>query len=263
LKLSQQSILRHSQLSDHLKIEEPIVFDGLENFAESQYNPNNINQAIGKNSYFIYDFSYAPMNRKGTMSPRQHGINLSLEKNKGRHETSAIRKSTADILRRLFERKSPGKSFVLYSDKHFQYRKAIQIDLKDLDITHITISSKDTRNYQNHLFAINHADLLIRQYIGAFSRETICFSKTAQRMVGKYALFAAFKNYMRPIFVKKQKKRPETNVVTPAMELGITSKILQFHEFFDLRRLPSQVKLHTEFQAYHDERLTYTRQLVA
>ena len=54
-----------------LKICEPVCFDGLENFAGSQYDPNNINQVVGRDSLFVYDFNFASLNRKGYMSPWQ------------------------------------------------------------------------------------------------------------------------------------------------------------------------------------------------
>ena len=40
--------LEHAKLTENLQIEEPIVYDGLENFSFSQYDPNNINHAVGK-----------------------------------------------------------------------------------------------------------------------------------------------------------------------------------------------------------------------
>jgi hypothetical protein len=66
---------------------------------------------------------------------------------------------------------------------------------------------------------------------------------------------------MRPIFTKKQKRHPTSNTHTPAMEVGVAPQKMAFHEFFDLKRWPSQIKLHREFQIFHDENLTYTRQV--
>jgi len=46
-KMATQALLVHSKLTRDHQIQEPISYDGLENFARSQYEPNNINQAIG------------------------------------------------------------------------------------------------------------------------------------------------------------------------------------------------------------------------
>src|SRR6478672_9333696 len=79
LRLSRHALLEHAHRTKHLKILEPIAYDGIENFARSQYEPNNINQAIGFDSQFIYDFNFASMNRKGRMSERQKRKKILLE----------------------------------------------------------------------------------------------------------------------------------------------------------------------------------------
>ena len=221
-KMAQWSLVRHNELIRDVKISEPIAYDGLENFAYSQYDPNHIQQCVGSKSLFIYDFNFAPLNRKGRMSDRQKIVREQLEAQFGRYQPRAIRIATREIIKRIYAKwdQSVG-SMVLLSDEHFQYKRAVKRDLKDLKIQHATISSKETRNYQNILFPVNHSDLLIRQHVGAFSRETICFSKTAPRMIQKFALFMVWKNFFRSLFVKEHVKRPEATVRTPAMELEI------------------------------------------
>ena len=259
-KLAQWTLMKHAQLTRDLKIEEPIVYDGLEAFAKSQYDPNQIQQAIGKSSYFIYDFNFVPLNRKGRMTRAQKQIRADIEKEKGRYHPKAIRIATKELFSRLYERRSsPQDALTIYSDEHFQYERAIRRDLRGCKITHFQTSSKDTRNYQNNLFAVNHADLLTRQHIAAFRRETISFSKKHERMIQKFILFLGWKNYFRPIFVKPHKRRKERNTRTPAMEVGICSKILKFHEFFDLRLTPKQVPLNREWDCFYHEKPTYSR----
>lgn len=263
-KMDQWSLVNQTYRTQNLKIDEPVVYDGLEAFAKSQYDPNNIQQAIGKKSLFIYDFNFAPLNRKGRMSPRQKRIRQMIEKEEGKYAPRAIRTSSAEIFARLYEKRvNPDKPLVIISDQHFQYRRAIEWDLKGLNIESIRISSKDTRNYQNLLFCVNHADLLIRQHVGAFSRETICFAKKHSRMVGKYALFMVWKNFFRPQFVKPHKRNPKCNVNTPAMELGLTKKPLEFHEFFDIKRTLKQVNLNREWKLFHEGKVPYLRSLAA
>lgn len=263
-KLLKWSLIKQTELTQGLKIDEPLVYDGLEAFAGTQYDPNNIQQAIGKNSLFIYDFNFAPLNRKGMMSPRQKRVRRVMEEKEGRYSPRAIRTSSAEILARLYDKRADlSKPLILFSDQHFQYRRAIQQDLKGLNIQHITISSKDFRNYKNCLFCVNHADLLIRQHIGAFSRETISFAKKHSRMVGKYALFMVWKNFFRPQFVKPHKRNPASNLNTPAMALGLTKAPLEFHEFFDIKRTLSQVNLNREWRLFYDDKVPYSRSLAA
>ncbi len=261
-KLVQWALIKQTERTQALKISEPLVYDGLEAFAKSQYDPNQIQQAIGKESLFIYDFNFVPLNRKGRMSPRQKQVRRLTEEKEGRYPPKAIRISTVEIFSRLYERRADlAQPLVIYSDEHFQYRRAVERDLKDLKIHQVTVSSKQTRNYQNCLFSVNHADLLIRQHMGAFSRETICFAKNHARMVGKYVLFMVWKNFFRPQFVKPHKKDPKSNHNTPAMRLGLTKRALEFYEFFDIKRTLAQIHLNREWTLFHEDQVFYPRSL--
>lgn len=258
--MSQWALLEQSLRTTNYKLTEPIIYDGLEAYAISQYEPNQIQQAIGKESLFIHDFNFVPLNRKGKMSLKQKRVNKYLESNTGRYDPKAIRKGSVEIFRRLYEKRADlTNPFILCSDRHFQYRRAVEIDLKDLNIQHVTVSSKATRNYKNVLFPINHADLLIRQHCAAFRRETIAFAKTHERMIQKYALFMVWKNFFRTQFVKPHARDPETNRATPAMRLGIVSKPLEFHEFFNTKRTLKQVTLSREWNCFYHEIPTYQR----
>ncbi len=235
-RLAQRALVFHSSIQKGLKIAEFICFDGLENFAGSQYEPNNIHQAIGRDSLFIYDFNFAPLNRKGRMSIWQKKRNQVIQAEKGRFNPSAIRIASADIIRRLYDRKSAKtQTLTLLSDEHFQYKRAIRSDLKGACIEHVTVSSRACRNFQNILFGVNHSDLLIRQLPRSFTRETISFNKTAGAMCQRYALYMIFKNYLRPQFTKKQVRRPHAHEWTPAQHLGLCSRRMEFGDIFSER----------------------------
>ena len=257
-RLSQIAIFRHASFLESLKISEPVAYDGVECFARSQYEPNNINHLIGVDSLFCYTFNFAPMNRKGRMSDRQKNHLNKIEALEGRFNPRAIRIASEALFKDAVTRLDPRmEKLVLQTDEHFQYRRAITRDLSSEErnkIDHRTVSSKATRNYKNILFAVNHTDLLLRQNVAAFARETISFAKKHSRMLQKYALHVVYKNYMRPKFVKKHKKDPKSNSESPAMNLGVCSKILTFNEFFsnpkyfhknqkDRERLPVDWKL--------------------
>jgi hypothetical protein len=238
------------------------VIDGIENFAKNQYEPNHIQAALGKHSLFIWDFNFVPLNRKGRTSARQKRIRNLLDRTHGRFPPNAIRRSSAELIERIcHRRKNPNNPLILCTDKHFQYKRALDKDLKNLSITHVTVSSKNPRNFHNILFAANHADLLLRQHIAAFKRETIAFSKTHERMIQRFAIFMVWKNFMRPQYVKPHKRNEKANTHSPAMALGIAHKLYAFHEFFDLKRTLSQVHLNREWQCFYREIPTYYRSL--
>jgi len=245
-KMSAWGLLQHVKFSGELKIEEPIVYDGLENFSYSQYDPNNLNHAVGKRTLFTYDFNFCPINRKGRMSPYQVKRKAELEKQYGAYPRNAIRASTRKIFSRLLER-SEGR-LVLYTDNHFQYRRVVEEDLDAKRFVHLKTSSKVHRNYRNPLFAVNNIDMQARHNLAAFKRETIAFSKHSVAMQESFALYMLFRNYMRPKFYRKRKTDPECSRKSPAMYLGITDKILSFKEMYSERVLPTQVKLNEEWR---------------
>lgn len=259
-KMVRWGLLHHLKKLEHVKIEEGIVYDGLENFSYSQYDPNNINHAIGKDSLFTYDFNFAPINRKGRMSERQKGVKEDLEKVHGKYPKALIRRKTTEILKRLYSRTN--QNLLLYSDNHYLYRQSLELDIPDLKIHHdITLATK-ARNFRNKLFAVNNFDMQIRQNCSAFRRETIAFAKHSIAMQEKFALQMIYKNYMRPMFWKKHRRDPETLINSPAMKLGIEKKILSFHEFFKQRITTKQVEIHEDWEDLILRRDQYSRRVI-
>lgn len=236
LRLSTAALRQHWDFVSSITLKEPVAYDGLECFARSQYEPNNINQVVGSDSLFCYFFNFSPLNRKGRISERQKKYLHKLEAREGRFDPQATRKATAEIFKFLAQRKDPSLDrLILQTDEHFHYEKAYLRDLSAEErscLDHRQVSSRATRNYKNILFPVNHLDLLIRRYMAAFSRETICFAKKHSRMLQKYVLYICKKNYMRPRFVKRHKQDPRANTESPAMHLGLCSKVLDFGDFF-------------------------------
>ncbi len=250
-RLSQRAFTFQAEMASKLPIKEELCVDGIENFAGSQFDPNNINIAVGKESLFVYSFNFCGLNRKGRKSPRQKLKNSKIEALSGRYNPKSIRISMGDLFKEIYKLKDPAKPLRIVSDQHYQYKRALKYDLPDLKIDHATVSSYDTRNYQNHLFAINHADLLVRQRSKAFARETIAFSKTPGAMCQKYALFMIRKNYMAPQFTKKHVRRPQAHKQSPAQALGLCSKILTFEDIFDRRCAPAErAKLSEDWKCF-------------
>lgn len=263
-KMAQQGLLSHTALAGQVPIQEPVAYDGLENFAGSQYDPNHLNQAIGTETLFCYDFNFAPLNRKGRMSERQKRIKSEIEEQKGAYPKRAIRKATVAIFKRLRARVPRERKLQLVADRHFQYTRAIERDLKwGADDVHLTrISSKEARTFQNVLFPVNHADLLVRHRIAPFRRETIAFRKTHSRMVDQFVLFILDKNYCRPQFVKPHVRRPQAHTHSPAMQLGVATHRLSFRELYDWRRTPERVPLHEDWKMFYEGKVPYPRKKI-
>ncbi|NUM88444.1 MAG: hypothetical protein HUU37_04490 [Bdellovibrionales bacterium] len=229
-KMARWGLREQAARMEKLKILEPIVYDGLENFSRSQYDPNNLNHAVGKESLFTYDFNLCPLNRKGRMSPRQRRRKAALDEKYGAYPRDAIRAATRKILRRLL-RKTPGQLH-LFSDRHYQYDDVVREDLPPGRVHHVKVSSKIARNFVNPLFAVNNVDMQARHNLAPFRRETIAFSKNTVAMQEAFALYMIRRNYMRPKFWGTHRSDPECSKRSPAMEVGVAKKIETFKEFF-------------------------------
>jgi len=250
-RMARRALEFQAQLLNGICLSEAICVDGLENFAGSQYDPNNINQAIGRDSLFIYDFNFACLNRKGRTSPWQKQRLSQIEKVHGRYDSRAIRHSFKELVTRLLARidQTTGRLGLL-TDEHFQYRRALSEFPRSVRLDHCTISSKACRNFQNILFSVNHADLMIRQQIAAFTRETISFSKTPGAMCQKYALYMVHKNFMAPQFTKTHVRRPNAHVESPAQAVKLTDKILGFPDIFSARSLQAESDLNPDWKCF-------------
>lgn len=249
-KLARWALLAWAKDLEKTKIKESVAYDGLENFAYSQYDPNNINHAVGRESLFVYDFNLSPMNRKGAMSDRQKALKKKLEEDHGKYDGRAIQLDSKRIFERLLAR-SEG-DLHLHSDNHFAYRRAIK-GMRDKDrIVHAITPAKVTRNFRNRLFAINHTDMLTRHQTGTFKRETISFAKSTVAMAETFILLATHKNYLRPRFFRKHRRDPRAHVESPAMALGLREKILSFREFYRNRISLHHVSLSSDWQDFFD-----------
>jgi transposase-like protein/IS1 family transposase len=242
-KLSRWGLLHWSRDIDSLEISESVAYDGLENFSFSQYEPNYVNHAIGRDSLFIYDLNFSPLNRKGKMTQDQVDRLHELDAKHGRFNPKAIQESTQRIFERLL---SKSEFLTIHTDDHHAYKRALKT-FHSKNFEHLITPSKLARNYRNRLFVINHADNLSRHHLAPFRRETISFAKNAVSMMETYVLFSIHKNYMRPQFVKKQRRNPLSNIQSPAMALGLREKVQTFRQFFRSRLTVHQVQLNEDW----------------
>ena len=137
------------------RLPEEIVYDGLETFEFSQYNPWHLNLAVEKSTDYILGFNESELRRKGTMTDQQKKKRKVMEEIHGRPDPRAIEKSTTEIFKNLID----GQVHVgIYTDKHVQYVKPLLAYGEQ--VTHFKTSSKDHRGRHNDLFAVNRLDMM-------------------------------------------------------------------------------------------------------
>lgn len=221
-------------------VAEPIVLDGFESFAYSQYHPLHLNTAVGAQSHFVYGFTFSELRRKGRMTERQRRHRAMLESTRGRPDPRAIEKGVATLLALAVP--AP-QALVVRSDEHEAYPRAIR-RLPEWTVRHERTSSLEARTPGNPLFPVNLLDLLLRHNSANHKRETIAFSKLEAAVVYRAALLALWRNFTKPFSERR-------GGGTPAMRLGLQKTPLSVKRLLQERLFPSQVALPAEWAIYY------------
>ncbi len=216
---------------------EPLVIDGFESFAYSQYHPLHVNVAVGAESQFLYAFTGAELRRKGRMSLAQKARRAVLEGEQGRPAKDAIERSVEALLEPLAPE---GSTLRIRSDEHGAYPRAFR-RLQGVSVHHERTSSKAARTARNPLFPVNRLDLLARHGGANHKRETIAFSKRFGAVLERFAVFAVWLNFCKS---RSEKRRD----ATPAQVLGLTQGKLSSADVLLTRLFPSRIELSPEAQ---------------
>lgn len=239
-RLGRHALLLLEEFHPAGPIQEPLVIDGFESFAYSQFHPLHLNLVVGAESHFTYAFTHSPLRRKGRMTARQKRRRAVLEARHGRPDPRAIERGMTAALR-LAVRKP--QSLVVRSDEHDDYPRALR-RLADHAIVHERTSSREARTARNPLFPVNRLDLLLRHNSANHKRETIAFSKRHQAVVLRAAWLLAWLNLGKSFSERH-------GGGTPAMRLGIRHHPLTVRELLGRRRFPSLIALPGPWASYY------------
>ncbi len=236
---------RHALLSLHARrppgpIREPVVIDGFESFAYSQYYPLHLNLVVGAESHFAYAFTHAPLRRKGRMTPRQRRRRAVLETRHGRPDPRAIENAMAAALRLAAPRP---QALRVRSDEHGDYPRALR-RMTDHRVLHERTNSRAARTAANPLFPVNRLDLLLRHNSANHKRETIAFSKRHQAVVERAAWLLLWQNWSKPFSERH-------GGGTPAMRAGFAARPIPIPELLRHRGFPVRVGLPEVWARYY------------
>ena len=219
---------------------EPLVIDGFESFAYSQFQPLHINIAVGAQSHFTYAFTFAALRRKGSMTKAQKAKRLELEMKHGRPDPKAIETSIADLVGIA----APGATRLsIRSDEHPAYPRAFR-RLKGVTIDHACTPSKAARTPFNPLFPVNLMDLLLRHNSSNHKRETIAFSKRHQAVIERAAWLIAWRNWGKQY-------SEQHGGGTPAQRAKLSEEQWSVKKMLDGRRFFTLTKVPESWQGYY------------
>jgi transposase-like protein len=191
---------------------EPLVIDGFESFAYSQYQPLHLNLAVGAHSHYVYAFTVATLRRKGRMTAGQKRRRQALEQDHGRPDPKALELAMADLIR--IAAPLP-QALTIRSDEHPAYPRALR-RLTGYQVQHECTPSVQARTTGNPLFPVNLMDLLLRHNSANHKRETIAFSKRHQGAIERAALLILWRNFSKPFSENHDRG-------TTAMRVGLTA----------------------------------------
>ena len=221
-------------------LREPVVVDGFESFAYSQYHPLYLNLVVGAESHYCYAFTVSLLRRKGRMTEPQRRRRAQLEARHGRPDPRAIEHGTREALR--IAAPEP-QALVVRSDEHSDYPRALR-GLAGYAIRHECTPSVAARTAGNPLFPVNRLDLLLRHNSANHKRETIAFSKLHQSVVERAAWLIAWQNLGKPFSERH-------GGGTPAMRAGLRDGPVPVAGLLARRRFPSLVELTPEWERYY------------
>jgi len=229
-------------------LREPLVADGFESFAYSQFYPLHLNLAVGADSHFLYGFTESELRRKGRMTAKQKLQRAREEARFGRPDPRAIEQG----MRELAEIVVPaGGEAVFRTDEHRAYPRALTT-VRDRAIRLEVTSSKQARTPKNPLFPVNRQDLMLRHCGANHRRETIAFSKTRAGVIERAAIQLVWMNFVKAV----SEKRPG---VTPAMRLGRSAAPMTVRQIWSRRLFRSRMALPKVWTRYYERRVRTRR----
>src|SRR5215212_1380112 len=239
-RLGRHALLALRHLRTTPEVHEPIVIDGFESFAFSQYHPLHLNLAVGARSHYIYGFTHSELRRKGRMSARQKKVRDSLERTFGKPDPKAIESGIVELLKLA----APNtRDLTVRSDEHPAYPRALR-RLGDWRIRHECTPSIAARTWRNPLYPVNALDLLFRHNSANHKRETIAFSKRNQSVVERAAVLALWRNF------SKQYSENHGGG-TPAMRIGMRELPIPIAVLFKERLFPTRIRLPRPWTEYY------------
>jgi len=229
-------------------ITEPVVVDGFESFAYSQYHPLYLNLVVGSRSHYGYAFTLTELRRKGRMTAEQKLRRAEIERLYGRPDPRGIEKGTRAAL--LLAVPEP-QELVVRSDEHEDYPRAFR-GLSGYRIRHERTSSKAARTTGNPLFPVNWFDLQLRHNSANHKRETIAYSRTFQSVAERCAWLMAWTSWTKPFSERH-------GGGTPAMRLGLADRPIPIEEMLARRLFPSRIELPEPWLDYYWGRMRTRR----
>ena len=245
---------RHALLLNALAMEmlgpisESLVFDHAETFQYCQEMPVGIGTAVGSESLFTYALDPTPHRLGGAMTPGRAKRLKALKKRCGELPAGSYRKSTERVLSRLLAKIRPGDRLHLITDGKPDYRDAAQPYVASGKL-HLTAFPNPRRRLKHEprgeqagvrdraMFPVDLLHKLIRHSSANHKRETIAHGRRVNAIMLRLYGFTVWRNFIKD----RSERRPRHR--TPAMDVGLTDRFLDWRQVLSRRLFPWRRKL--------------------
>jgi len=201
-----QLVLRRAR--SHGGIHGSFSLDELETFEhDRRLQPVTVPVLIERHTLFVCHAETAPLPSRGRIGAREQEKRAARERAAGprRSGSAAAVDSCFDTLRTVHD---PDCLLEMVTDQKRAYRSSLRRHFPGRMGTHVTESSRRTRNRANPLFAINHTLALMRDTISRLVRRSWGASKCRRRLLQHIWVWMAWRNYVRPITNRAPKVTP-------------------------------------------------------
>lgn len=248
-RLGRHAILLNALALEELgNIREAIVFDHAESFQYCQEMAVGIGTAVGGKS--LYTYALDPMSHRlgGVMTPGRAKRLKALEKRFGELPSDSYPKSTARILDMLIPKVRPGERLILITDGKPDYRAAARRHIASGKI-HMEAFPNPPRRPKHEprskratvrdraMYPVDLLHKLIRHSSANHKRETIAHGRRINAIMLRLYGFTVWRN-----FIKDQSERRPRHK-TPAMEVGLADRFLDWRQVLGRRLFPWRRKL--------------------
>ena len=233
VRLARQALVLHSQGLEDFRLREPLVLDGFESFAFSQYYPNNLHLLVTSDSQFVLGLHGAVLRRKGRMTDRQKLRRAVLEKS-FKAPPNAIFKSCKGLLTYGCHLSFGSRNLPIHiiSDEKKEYAWALEKICpyqgwrEEGLLVHTQISSKAPRTLDNPLFPVNYLDRQLRKDLAEHVRETVRFARRLEHSLERAMVHLGHHNYFKVFRV-----RSKDPLMTHAQKAGLApERVVELRE---------------------------------
>jgi len=245
---------RHSLLLQALAVEqmeslkEAVVFDHAETFQYSQEMPVGVGTAVGRESLFTYGLDPVPHRLGGARTASRVKRLKALKKRWGTLPTASYGKSTERILDRLMPKVRSGERLQLITDKKPEYLTAARRYITAGKL-HLEVFPNPPRRPKHEsrgkqasvrdraMYPVDLLHKLIRHSSANHKRETIAHGRRVNAIMLRLYGFTVWRNFIKD----KSERCPQHR--TPAMEVGLTDRFLDWRQVLGRRLFPWRHRL--------------------